>query len=229
MGGGVVDSALSIAVTSFLVGLSGAMMPGPVLTVTIGETAARLRSTAASRLIRGAAVGPLIVVGHGILEVCLVLAIVLGIGALLTRTPIMGTIGIAGGLTLIWMAWGMFRGLKGLTLATEAGPAVRRRHPVWAGILTSVSNPYWILWWATVGLGFVTRALEYGPLVVVGFYLSHFLADLGWLSAVGSAVTAGRRVLTPAIYRGIFVVCGVFLLGLGVYFLYSGAQSLASL
>ncbi len=37
-------SAAEIAITFFLVGLSGAMMPGPVLTVTIGETAARLRA-----------------------------------------------------------------------------------------------------------------------------------------------------------------------------------------
>ncbi len=37
------DSVAGIAITSFLVGLSGAMMPGPVLTVTIGETAARLQ------------------------------------------------------------------------------------------------------------------------------------------------------------------------------------------
>jgi hypothetical protein len=39
-----VDTTIGIAFTSFLVGLSGAMMPGPVLTVTIGETAVRLLS-----------------------------------------------------------------------------------------------------------------------------------------------------------------------------------------
>ncbi len=38
------NSAAGIVMTSFLVGLTGAMMPGPVLTVAIGETAARLRA-----------------------------------------------------------------------------------------------------------------------------------------------------------------------------------------
>lgn len=222
------DSAFSIAVTSFLVGLSGAMMPGPVLTVTIGETAVRLRSSAASRLFRGAAVGPLVVVGHGILEMCLVLAIVFGVGALLTRAPIMGTIGIAGGLTLVWMAWGMFRGLKGLTLATEPGPTVRRRHPVWAGILTSVSNPYWILWWATVGLAYLGLASRLGPAGILAFYLGHICSDLLWYSAISCSLVLGHRLLTDRMYRGLVAACAAFLLGFGLYFGYTGVRLLVA-
>ena len=144
------DSVLGIAITSFVVGLSGAMMPGPVLTVTIGETAARLRGGipgAAERAqTQGALAGPLIVLGHGILEALLVVAVVLGLGKLLILGPVIGTIALVGGAVLIWMAWGMFRSVNGLSLA-GGGTRENRRHPVLAGILTTLSNPYWIIWW----------------------------------------------------------------------------------
>src|SRR5208337_2637542 len=102
------DSVAGIAVTSFLVGLSGAMMPGPVLTVTIGETAARLRPDTPGlngrAQVRGALAGPLIVLGHGILEVLLVAAVVLGLGRLLRLGPVIGTVALLGGAVLTWMA-----------------------------------------------------------------------------------------------------------------------------
>ncbi len=51
-----------VPVSSFVVALSGALMPGPLLTVTVGE---------ATR--RGFWAGPLIILGHGLLELTLVL------------------------------------------------------------------------------------------------------------------------------------------------------------
>lgn len=77
------DSVAGIAITSFLIGLSGAMMPGPVLTVTIGETAARLLGDGPAAIrrarTRGALAGPLIVLGHGVLEVLLVVGLAFGL------------------------------------------------------------------------------------------------------------------------------------------------------
>jgi len=58
----------TIFITSFTVALSGALMPGPLLTVTISETAAR-----------GCSAGPLLMVGHSVLELVLVAAILLGL------------------------------------------------------------------------------------------------------------------------------------------------------
>ncbi len=222
------NSTIGIALTSFLVGLSGAMMPGPVLTVTVGETAARLRSGADRRLLRGAAVGPLIVLGHGILEIALVLAIVMGIGTILTRRPVVGTIGIAGGVVLIWMACGMLRSLKTLTLSATASPLASRRHPVWAGILTSVSNPYWTLWWATVGLGYLGLAAQIGPAGVAAFYIGHICSDLLWYSAISCSLVLGHRLLSDRIYRGMVAACAVFLLGFGCYFGVAGVRLLTA-
>ncbi len=232
------DTPTGIAVTSFLVGLSGAMMPGPVLTVTISEAAARLKGGgsgsalaggsqgAAGRgsLVRAALVGPLIVLGHAILEVCLVIAIVLGLGRFLAETPVLGTIGVIGGAVLVWMAWGMFRGMRELTLQTVV--ALPGRNPVLAGILTSLSNPYWTVWWATIGLGYIALSMRFGVEGLIAFYLGHILSDLVWYSAISLSLAVGHRLLTDRVYRGLVAVCASFLLVFGLYFGYTGVRAL---
>jgi threonine/homoserine/homoserine lactone efflux protein len=95
-------------------------------------------------------------------------------------------------------------------------------HPVLGGILFSISNPYWILWWATIGLGYITLSLQKGLLGITSFFSGHILADLVWYSLISAAVAGGRKFLSDRVYSGIIVACGIFLLGLGVYFLYYG-------
>jgi threonine/homoserine/homoserine lactone efflux protein len=225
------DSVLGIAVTSFLVGLSGAMMPGPVLSVTIGETVARVRASAPDQgqgrrrlQLWAALAGPLVVLGHGLLEVALIVAVLLGLGTVLTRTPVVGTVGLLGGAVLLWMGWGMFASLSTLRLDTVA--ADRRMHPVLAGILASLSNPYWALWWATVGLGYIALSLRLGWIGLAFFYVGHILSDLAWYSAVSVALAMGRRLITDRAYRGLVTACAVFLVGFGLYFGYAGARLL---
>jgi threonine/homoserine/homoserine lactone efflux protein len=240
-----VETTLGIALTSFLVGLSGAMMPGPVLTITIGETAARLRQggllpsdsgaleasvgpPGAAQLVRGAMAGPLIVLGHGLLEVGLVAAVVLGLGTLLVRDAVVGWIGVAGGAVLVWMAWGMFRSVRGLSLRAAADRGERRRHPVLAGILASLANPYWAVWWATIGLGYIALSLKLGTIGLVAFYCGHILSDLAWYGAISVSLVLGHRLLTDRAYRGLVAACAVFLFGFGLYFGFAGVRALVA-
>ncbi|MBI2562822.1 MAG: LysE family transporter [candidate division NC10 bacterium] len=223
------DSLAAIAITSFLVGLSGAMMPGPVLTVTIGETAARLRGGVPGENFRtrtrGALAGPLIVLGHGILEILLVMGVVLGLGKLLVLGPVIGTIALLGGAVLLWMAWGMLRSVRSLSLqGTTAGED--RRHPVLAGILTTLCNPYWIIWWATIGLSYIALSLRLGLTGLISFYIGHILSDLLWYGSVSLTLALGRRLLTDRTYRGLVTACAVLLLGFGLYFGYAGVRYL---
>lgn len=204
--------------SSFLVGLSGALMPGPVITVTIAHAVKR-----------GHLAGPLVSLGHGIAEGSLVVALTLGLSQLLQLPLVTGLIGVLGGLLLLYMGAGMIRAPAPAELSAAGQGGGAGMGPVAAGVLTSVSNPYWVLWWATVGAAQLLLAFKYGVLGIAVFYFGHLMADLGWLTAVGSAVAAGRKLLTPRIYRGIFAVCGTFLLLLGIYFLVSGADSLRQL
>ncbi len=150
-----------IFVTSFAVGLSGALMPGPVLTVTIVE---------ATR--RGFWAGPLIVLGHGIIEFSLFIALVLGLGGLLRHPLVFGCVGIGGAIVLIWMGAGMVRGIKTATLKLRRNEGKRSR-PVLGGLLTSVSNPYFIIWWATIGLSYIALSQQRGIMGLSSFYTGH--------------------------------------------------------
>lgn len=241
------DSVIGIAVTSFLVGLSGAIMPGPVLTITIGETAARLRTGSGGgdplsttpgqptgsgeRPDRrgpalGALAGPLIVLGHGLLEGLLVVGLALGLGKLLVLGPVIGTIGLVGGAVLVWMAWGMFKSVGALTLRPVSPPSGRRRHPILAGIMTTMSNPYWLIWWATIGLGYIGLSMQMGFLGLASFFLGHILSDLAWYSSVSLSLALGHRLLTDRVYRRLVAACASFLLAFGLYFGYAGVRYL---
>ncbi len=221
--------------TALIVGFSGAMMPGPLLTFTIAETAKR-----------GFVAGPLIVLGHAILELALVLGLAFGLAAVFTMAGVTRAIGIVGGLFLIYLGWGMSRdaylgrvslddALKNKAAHQDHGGndgandtyqqadkkvAAGGIHPVSGGIFLSLSNPYWSLWWATVGLEFINRSMKLGLPGLSSFFGGHIMADLIWYSLIAGAVAGGRRFLTQNLYKGILVVSGLFLIGLGGYFIY---------
>ena len=203
---------LTIFATSFVIALSGALMPGPLLTITLSESARR-----------GFIAGPLIVCGHGILELLLVLLLLLGLAPVLNNDHVIGGVGLVGAVVLIWMAIGMIRTLPSLTLQGVTG-SNQGTHPVWAGILMSLANPYWTIWWATIGLGYILYSLKFGLLGVIAFFIGHILADLAWYAAVSFTVARGRRFMNDRLYRGILACCAVALLGFGIYFGLAGAQ-----
>jgi threonine/homoserine/homoserine lactone efflux protein len=207
-------SLLEIFVTSFGVGLSGALMPGPVLTVTIAE---------ATR--RGFWAGPLIVLGHGIIEFSLFIALVLGLGSLLKHNLVFGIVGIGGAMVLIWMGVGMMRGLKEATLKLKLKEGERSR-PVLAGLLTSVSNPYFIIWWATIGLWYIAVSQRQGIMGLGSFYTGHIMADCVWYFSVAAAITVGKKIMNDRTYRWLIGICGVFLMALGLYFGSTGIKAL---
>jgi len=134
---------ITIFATSFAIALSGALMPGPLLTITLSESSRR-----------GFLAGPLIVLGHGILELVLVLLLLLGLAPMLKNDQVIGSVGLVGAVVLIWMAVGMIRSLPSLSLEGMSKDN-KSTNPVWAGILMSLANPYWIIWWASIGLGYI--------------------------------------------------------------------------
>jgi threonine/homoserine/homoserine lactone efflux protein len=202
--------------TSFLAGLSGAIVPGPLLTVAIDESTRR-----------GFRAGPLLVVGHGLIEAPVVLALVLGLSHLIQGSLVAGTIGVLGGVVLLWMGYGMGRQAWRGTISLKGAGGIRQGPgTVTAGALVSAANPYWLLWWATVGAAYVTWSLQWGTLGLALFFGGHILSDLGWYSLVAALVATGRRLLTDKVYRGLILVCALFLVGLGVSFVTSGVASL---
>jgi len=203
-----------VPASSFVVALSGALMPGPLLTVTVGEAGRR-----------GFWAGPLIIVGHGLLELALVLLLLAGVGGWLNRPQVLGVVGLAGAGMLAWMGLGLLRASRTSRLTLDGGDP-GGLHPVLAGVLMSLANPYWLLWWLTIGLGYVLFAARFGLLGVFLFFAGHILADFAWYTLVAAAVAQGRRFLSDTLYRGFLAGCGVFLFGFGGYFGLQGLKFL---
>lgn len=204
----------SIFFSSFVIALSGALMPGPLLTITVSASSSR-----------GAVAGPLLILGHGILELALILALLSGLAPFLQRDEVFVALALAGGVTLLWMAFSMFQSLSGLSL-NLAPAACRRQNLVLAGILFSMANPYWLIWWASIGLGYIIYSAQHGPTGVFVFFAGHILADLAWYAFISYGVAKGRHCFSDRAYRGLMGGCAVLLLFFSGYFLYSGIQRL---
>jgi threonine/homoserine/homoserine lactone efflux protein len=124
------------------------------------------------------------------------------------------------------MGIGMIREAKTASLNLKTDAKISSLHPVPAGILTSISNPYWIIWWATIGLNFVSISRAYGNLGILTFFSGHLLSDLSWYSLISALVTFGRKLISDPIYRGTLVACALALIGFGAYFGLAGINLL---
>lgn len=152
----------------------------------------------------------------------------IGLSPILSGGVVPGLVGLLGGGFLIWIGLKTLRAAPRLSLAAELAtvrPGIASG-PVIAGVTASISNPYWLVWWATVGAGFTLTALALGFLGVAAFYLGHISADFVWYSFVAGLVATGRRYMTDPVYRGLLVACAIFLLALGAFFILSGFGAL---
>ncbi|MCJ7538798.1 MAG: LysE family translocator [Desulfobacterales bacterium] len=203
---------LTIFFTSFLVALSGAMMPGPLLSVTISESSHR-----------GYITGPLLIVGHGILELALIISLLLGLAPFLQRKEVFFITAIGGSIVLLWMAFGMFRSPPFLTLKGRFEKSSNNNLLI-TGVLLSIVNPYWTIWWVSIGLGYILHSLSFGKWGVFSFFSGHIMADLLWYSAISAAVWRGKEFLSDRSYRILIGVCAIFLIIFSFLFAYSGIK-----
>jgi threonine/homoserine/homoserine lactone efflux protein len=205
---------ITLSLTWYLVSLSGVMSPGPIAAMAISEGARR-----------GARAGPLITLGHAVTELAMVIALGVGLRDFLQRPPVAGTIGLVGGVVLLWMGYGLAKAawFDQVSLRANDPPnGAARLGPVPAGVLLSIGNPYWLVWWATVGAGYFILFLEFGLPGLIAFYLGHITLDLTWNSLLAFLSASGQRAVPQQVYRGVLLVCGLFLIAMSVYFVRSG-------
>lgn len=196
---------LSTLALGLLIGFTGALAPGPTLVATInaslkGDWTAGLRVS----------------LGHIVIETAIFFLIILGLAAV--ARPYTTVIAIAGGIALIVFGIMTIAGSRTASLGT--GPAAQAAaDPVMAGLLTSAANPYFWLWWLSVGSALLINALAGGLLFAVVFMIGHWGADVGWYTFVSTGVAKGKAILADATYRSIMGACGIFLVIFGLYYL----------
>ena len=196
---------LFFLVQVLLISCSGAMQPGPV-TATVLTMGARNRYA-----------GTLLAIGHGIIEFPLMVVIILGLGRYFQMRGVQIGIGLAGGAFLVLM------GAQSLAaLRNKAGAELKSftGRPVLAGIILTAGNPYFLLWWATVGLALATQARQWGVWAFGLFALAHWLVDLVWLQALSCASFKGSVLLGPRGQRVVQAFCSAAMLAFGVFFIF---------
>jgi threonine/homoserine/homoserine lactone efflux protein len=163
----------------------------------------------------------------------MVVALALGMGGIMQRPVLALVIGMVGGLVLLamgaTMGWQVVRHRPTLPSPDEAsGTAARRSLAglVGLGVATTVTNPFWYLWWVGVGGAYVLATSEQGLLALAAFYLGHVAADFAWDTLLASAVASGRRWLTDGVYQLLLAACGLFMCYTGIRFLLQAAGSL---
>ncbi len=196
---------------SLVLGYSGSLMPGPLLTYTINQS-----------IKTGSKAGVLIISGHALLELLTVAAIFLGVGTILSTLTAQIVIGLAGGLVMILFGALMIRDVaKGKArLDMEGQGKGRPGGMVLNGIVISAMNPYFVIWWFAVGLSFILAAYRaYGVAGVAAFYFGHILADFSWYMLISFLVSRTRKLIKEKAYRIIVIVLALALIGFGISFI----------
>ncbi|MBN1845122.1 MAG: LysE family transporter [Sedimentisphaerales bacterium] len=103
------------------------------------------------------------------------------------------------------------------------------QNPLVIGILLSLGNPYFLLWWATIGLALAAQARAFGVLAFGLFALIHWLCDLVWLEILSYGSFRGARLLGEGGQKIILGICALAVLVFGLWFLADAAHLLYKL
>lgn len=203
--------------SALVIGFSGAIMPGPLLTYTIRRS-----------LSDGPRAGFIIAAGHAALELVLIALIFLGFDMVLQSFPAQIGISLVGGGLLVFMGVRMIfdAARDRVSVAAEANGG--KTHGMFlSGIVISVANPYFLIWWAVIGLGYIMRAYDsMGFIGVPVYYFGHIAADFIWYGLVSSVVGTTRRFIGHTPYRVIIGALGGVLVFFGGTFGYDAVSRL---
>ena len=178
-----------------------------------------------------------VIIGHAILEMAIIISLLFGFSFVLENSLVVRTIGIIGGLILVSFGISIVRSVYlgnistsfiGESDETDQGSDQNKKrdleNPVVGGILISMSNPYWWVWWATIGFAFMVQfdvSFRQWP-KLLAFFLGHEAGDLLWYMIVSFLAFFGLRHLNRKIYYGVLLCCGAFM---GLFGIYLGISS----
>jgi threonine/homoserine/homoserine lactone efflux protein len=187
------------------ISLSGVMMPGPLFAVTVAKGS------------KHKIAGILISLGHGVIEFPLMFLIYFGFAQFLASNAIQRIIGLIGGLLMVYLGFRMIK-IEKKTGEEHEGFSY---DSLTAGILTTGANPYFLLWWATVGAALIINSAIFGFVGFLVFAITHWFCDLLWNTFVTITVFKSKRFWTKKVRDIIFGFCFLVMVGFGLWFIIS--------
>jgi len=197
---------LSVAIITF----SGVMIPGPMFAVLLTKS------------FRSPWAGTQMSVGHAVFEIPLILLIYFGFAQFFQSIIVQLVLSILGGGMIIWLGIGMFRSRREIVQKGKDLPY----NAFVAGIMMSGLNPFFLMWWATIGSLLLMKFLELGDSAfgLSLFYIVHWACDLTWLSLVSNVVYRTHHFWSLRFQEWLFIACSLLLIGFGLWFIVSGVR-----
>ena len=189
-------SVLAFLIQAVIISLSGVMAPGPMTAITIGRGSESPHA------------GAWVAIGHGIIEFPLMIAVFYGFGYLINLPNVKEIIGIVGGLFLLFMGISMFLNFN----TTEVRSNRYTQSPIVAGALLSLGNPYFVIWWATIGAALILQSARFGIIWFGIFAVLHWLCDFLWCYFLSALSFKGGRFFGRQFQKIVFTICGIFLI-----------------
>lgn len=204
------SAPLVFLVTGALLGLSGGLAPGPLLTLVASET---LRHGARAGI--GVALAPLLT------DLPIVLATVGLLWPLADQGAPLALIQLGGGVYLAWLGWQgvRFRGAE-LQLTDPADS-------LWRGVIANFLNPSPYLFWLAVGAPTVLAAWSAGWPAVFAFVASFYAVLVGSKILLALVLDRARAALHSRGYVLVMRGLGGVLLVYALWFLYQGGRWLS--
>ena len=201
---------LNLVAMVVVVTASGALAPGPLFFATIAHGA---KSGAKSGLIFSAA--------HTIVEFSLVMALALGLLTIANEPIIKLIIGIVGGAALLIFGVLQIRdSLAKSNVPQSKEGGISSKNPLMLGLIFTGLNPYFIIWWLTLGTPLIIESLAFASIAgVIIMYIAHVWMDYAWLTSIAYLAKKGTNVLGSRGYRILMIIFSVALIYYGLYFL----------
>jgi len=195
--------------TVVVVTASGALAPGPLFFTNITHGAKS-----------GAKGGLIFSVGHTIFELSLVLFLALTLQRVINEPLIKLVVGVVGGAALLIFGFIQFRDALTSKPAAEVKGKIPSRNALLLGTLFTGLNPYFIIWWLTIGMTLIVNALELASFTGVAImYVSHVWMDYAWLTGTAYLAKKGVSLIGGRGYRILMLVFAAVLVFFGLYFL----------
>ncbi len=200
---------LNFAITVIILSASGALAPGPLFFVTISHG---IKS--------GTKSGIMFSIAHSIVEFIIVMLLALGLLSVANEPTVRLAVGVAGGAALITFGAMQIRSsfaYKPDETKTEQGTT---RKLLLIGAALTGLNPYFIVWWLTIGANLILISLAFAGLFgVIFMYACHVWVDYAWLTLISAFAKRGAKILRFKWYRVLMAVFGVVLIYFGFSFL----------
>ena len=197
---------MEFAIIVIGISASGVMAPGPLFAANI-----------AYGLKEGVRSGIKMAIGHTIVEFPLVILLGIGVFSLEVFPEFRTLIAIFGAATLF-----AFAGLqiKSIFQQKENTSDGKKQKPLIAGIVLSALNPFFIIWWLTIGFKLISDAMLIwafaGILIMFGL---HIWMDFAWLGTIAFLASKSKKILSNRNYKMVMIGLSGILIYFGITFL----------